>query len=120
MVALQCLVVVGVITGTLRSACGSSDQCPQAGTYCTNRDRGHDRCSYCGYSPLPEQTDPATGVVLNRSPNAPDFAGYNLTAVAELCAGLSLYAGELHDWVTTSSIVTWCKSGGGPLGRSIP
>ena len=80
MVARQSLVAVGVLVGTISPACGSSDQCPQAGTYCAVGAR--DRCRFCGEdSPLPPQTDPTTGVVLNQSPEAPDFAGFNLTAV---------------------------------------
>jgi hypothetical protein len=54
-----------------------------------------DHCHYCGYPdgpPLPPQTDPTTGSTLNDA-YAPDFAGYNLTAVAELCADPNLYTG---------------------------
>jgi hypothetical protein len=115
MVALQCLVVVGVITGTFFQACGSSDQCHQTGMYCG----ADDRCSYCGGNPpLPLQTDPATGGALN-DVHAPDFAGFNLTAVAEVCADPSMYTGDLTAVVsqytdsfghTASSIVSWCKS----------
>jgi hypothetical protein len=113
MVALQCLVVVGLVTSTGEPACASSDQCPQAGTYCAI---GVDnRCNYCGESaPLPPQTEPATGGVLNDA-LAPDFAGFNITAVAELCADPSLtqYTGDYWkmeiEW-TTSSLVSWCKS----------
>ena len=111
MVALQSLVAMGVLFGTFRPACGSNDQCPQAGTFCGVGE--DDRCTFCGESPLQEwyKTDPATGGVLN-DPWAPDFAGFNLTAVAELCAGPSVYA---------ALIVSWCKSGGdNALGRSIP
>jgi hypothetical protein len=122
MVALQSLVAAGVLFGTGNPACGSSDQCPQPGTFCAVG--ANDRCEYCGYAPLLEQTDPATGVVLNQFPSAPGFAGFNLTAVAELCAGPSLYAGELQDRFSsrsTSSIVSWCKSGGdNAFGRLIP
>jgi hypothetical protein len=112
MVVLQCLVVVGVITGTGTPACGSSDQCHQAGMYCAIG--ANDRCMFCGAAPLPPQTDPATGGVLN-DVWALDFAGYNLTAVAELCADPSLYMGGWQlatgDVVhTVSSIVSWCKS----------
>ena len=121
MVALQSLVAAGVMYGTVIPACGSSDQCPQAGTFCSVG--VNDRCDYCGHTPLPKHTDPATGVTLNE-PTAPNFAGFNLTAVAELCAGPSLYAGELQDRFSsrsTSSIVSWCKSGGdNAFGRLIP
>jgi hypothetical protein len=118
MVALQCMVVIAVFSG-ISPACGSSDQCPQAGMYC---DVGaKDRCTFCGEdAPLPPQTDPATGGTLN-NPYAPAFAGFNLTAVAELCTDPGLYKG---DWVTSrdcntassichtaSTIVSWCKFG---------
>jgi hypothetical protein len=104
MVALQILVVIGVLIGTSVPACGSSDQCPQAGTYCQVGAR--DRCEYCGAAPLPPQTDPTTGGVWN-DPSAPDFAGFNLTAVAALCADPSMY-GDFP-----AGVVSWCKSPGG-------
>ena len=73
MVALQCMVVVGVAVSTASPACGSSDQCQQAGKYCEVG--GRDRCVFCGENePLPPQTDPATGGTLN-DPSAADFAG---------------------------------------------
>jgi hypothetical protein len=121
MVALQCMVVVGASTGTFSPACGSSDQCHQAGTYCevgaTNR------CGYCGDPILPPQTDPATGGTLN-NPDAPDFAGFNLTAVAELCANPSLYTRSplmaRAIQFTASAVVSWCKSGSKALDLFIP
>jgi hypothetical protein len=122
MVALQCLVAVGVFAGTVQPACGSSDQCHQAGTYCRNRKR----CSYCSEQPdmFPPQTDPATGGTLNDM-GALDFVGFNLTAVAELCANPSLYTPLLRaeqrgvPWMTAPSIVSWCKSSNDALGLPI-
>jgi hypothetical protein len=113
MVALQCMVVVGVGAGTAWPACGSTDQCPQAGTYCTVG--ADDRCAYCGdFPPLPDQIDPATGGTLN-DPQAPDFAGYNLTAVAELCTDPTMAPSRKGDrkgdFHTVSSLVSWCKFG---------
>jgi hypothetical protein len=118
MVALQCMVALGVLAGTSAPVCGSSDHCYQAGTFCAIG--ATDRCNFCGKNhPLPDQTDPATGGTLN-DPDAPDFTGFNLTAVAELCADPSLAwmsptisrtdgtAGA--DYATASSIVSWCKS----------
>lgn len=123
MVALQSLVAMGVLWGTIVPACGSSDQCPQAGTFCAVGVT--DRCQFCGDDhPLLDQTDPATGGTLN-APNAPDFAGFNLTAVAELCAGPSLYKPvqtrlqKMDQTHTTSSVVSWCKSGSDALGLVI-
>jgi hypothetical protein len=121
MVVLQCMVAVGVALGTVFPACGSSDQCHQAGTYCMIGK--YDRCSSCGDDhPLPPQIDPATGGALN-NPDAPDFAGFNLTAVAQLCADPSLSVGDVGprgSGHVASSIVSWCKSDNASLGLFIP
>jgi hypothetical protein len=110
MVTLQCMVVVGAVAGTSTPACGSSDQCHQAGTYC--KVGVNNRCDFCGEDhPLPLQADPATGGGLN-DPYAPGFAGFNITAVAELCADPSLYTSNSY---TVSSIMSWCKSCGEAL-----
>jgi hypothetical protein len=45
MVAMQCMVMVAVLSG-ISPACGSSDQCPQAGAYCKVGKK--DRCWFCG------------------------------------------------------------------------
>jgi hypothetical protein len=113
MAALQCMVVVGVLLGTFNPACESSDQCRQAGTFCGVG--ADDRCNYCGSKRealLPPQPDPATGGTLNDA-DAPDFAGFNLTGVAQLCADPSLYTGDYH---TAASVVSWCKSRNDPPG----
>jgi hypothetical protein len=116
MVALQCLVVLGVAASTILPACGSSDQCHQAGTYCAVG--VNDRCYYCGdTTPLPPQTDPATGGSLN-DPYAPGFVGYNLTAVRELCADPSV--APPGEWATASSVMSWCKPGNDALDLFIP
>ena len=128
MVLLQCMVVMSVWAGT-NSTCDSSDQCDQAGRFCAVGREG--RCNFCGRAPpLPPQTDPATGGTLNRpkdgafGKNMDGFAGFNLTAVAELCADPSLFTGDwdsglgpglAQDWMTTSYIVSWCKSGNDAL-----
>ena len=133
MVAMQCMVVVGFVGGTAWPACGSSDQCHQAGMFCAVGTS--DRCGTCGaYHPLPSQTDLATGGVLN-APWDPDFVGFNLTAVAELCAKPSSYAYKLGSArvayqrkgrqevelsPTTSSIISWCKSSNDALDLFIP
>jgi hypothetical protein len=109
MVLLQYMVVHAVLSGN-SPACGSSDQCTEAGTFCMiGAPKGGDRCWFCGDEPpLPQQTDPATGGAWNK-PDVPDFVGFNLTAVAELCADPSVvqYTGG---WHVPSSIVSWCKS----------
>jgi hypothetical protein len=107
MVALQCLVVVGVLTGIGSPACSSSDQCHQAGTYCAGLLA---YCQFCGSKhPLLAQTDPATGGTLN-DPDAPDFAGFNLTAVAELCADPHVSTGPVPDRASIRLVIAWCKS----------
>ena len=83
MVLMQCMVAMGVALGTAFPACASSDQCAEKGTWCEVG--GIDRCVYCGDAPLPPQADPATGGTLNWA-DAPDYAGFNLTLVAEVCA----------------------------------
>ena len=127
MVALQCLVVVGVIYGTATPACGNSDQCHQVGTFCMVGST--DRCQYCGADhPLPLQIDPATGGTLN-DVDAPDFAGFNLTAIAELCADPTvaeansdptMAAAGRGQWTSVSSVVSWCKSGNDALDLLFP
>jgi hypothetical protein len=117
------MVVMGVWLGTGAPGCASSDQCPQAGTFCMVG--AGDRCQYCGGNqPLPDETDPATGGTLN-DPLAPDFAGFNLTAVAELCATGRRASGamgefNMGDYHTASSITSWCKSGIDALDLSFP
>jgi hypothetical protein len=121
------MVALGVWAGNSTPSCGTSDQCHQAGTFCAVG--VVDRCDYCGDDPsLPDQTDPITGGTLNDA-RAADFAGYNLTAVSELCADPTVYL-SLHtdgtarhgNWYppTVSSVVSWCKSGNASLDLFIP
>jgi hypothetical protein len=105
MVLMQCMVAVGVFAGTVEPSCATSDQCAQKGTYCTVG--GIDRCTYCGEdTPLPQQTDPATGGTLNRA-NAPDYAGFNLTLVAEVCAAP---IDNDRSPVMSTNTVRWCEA----------
>jgi hypothetical protein len=112
MVLMQCMVAAGVLAGTAQPACASSDQCAQKGTYC--RVGGIDRCGYCGENaPLPLQTDPATGGTLNNA-EAPDYAGFNLTLVAEVCAAptdrVGLNENGLEIAFTRAAVVSWCET----------
>jgi len=111
MVLMQCMVAMAVLAGTAAPACASSDQCAQKGTWCWVG--GLDRCDYCGGAvPLPQQADPATGGTLNWAA-APDYAGFNLTLVAEVCAaptdrlGIN---GELELLFPHAAVVSWCET----------
>ena len=113
MVLMQCMVAAGVFTGTANPACASSDQCAQKGTYCLVGG-GIDRCVYCGGDvPLPRQTDPATGGTLNEAA-APDYAGFNLTLVAEVCAAptdrLGVDGGGIEKSFTRAAVVSYCET----------
>jgi hypothetical protein len=109
MVALQCMVVHAVLIGTAWPVCGTSDQCHQVGTFCAVGQG--DRCTYCGdTTPLPDQTDLATGGTLN-DPEALDFAGFNHTAVAELCADPHVSPGPVPDRASIPLVIArWNSS----------
>ena len=53
---------------------------------------------------LPQQTDPATGGTLNWAV-APDYVGFNLTLVAEVCAAPTDRLG-----IPRASVVSWCET----------
>jgi hypothetical protein len=104
-VMAQCVVAVGLFSGTLHPSCESNDQCAQKGVYCDVG--GNDRCGFCGFrSPLPTQTDPETGGTLN-NPHAEDFTGYNTTLVAEVCGDPTDYIAEY--WLP-ARVASWCES----------
>eukprot|EP01047_Picozoa_sp_COSAG01_P015683 COSAG01_NODE_789_length_13572_cov_322.875158_2_plen_313_part_00 len=112
MVLMQCMAVMGVLWGTINPACASSDQCAQKGMYC--KVGRVNRCEYCGGgAPLLRQTDPATGGTLNWAP-APDYAGFNLTLVAEVCAaptdrlGTDGFGAEVP--FPRASVFSWCET----------
>jgi hypothetical protein len=108
-VGLQSAVAVGVVMGTVSPSCISSDQCA-AGTFCAVG--GAQRCWYCGENaPLPAQIDPATGGTLNDA-YATNFASYNLTGVAEVCAdpSLSVMQVSLGTHQDTADATSWCEA----------
>ena len=109
MVLMQCMVVMGVLVGTLLPACASSDQCEQKGTYCTVDFRN--RCEFCGERvPLPEQTDPASGGTLNNAMQR-NYAGFNLTLVAEACAApTDRFGRETWYLFPRAAVVSWCET----------
>lgn len=114
---LQCTVVAGVLVGTVIASCLNSDQCA-AGTYChiggSSASQLQSRCFFCGQNaPLPAQVDPATGGTLNDGGAATlsDFAGYNLTGVAEVCAQPSLGTGHASFGTHGElAVVSWCEA----------
>ena len=107
MVLGQCMVVAGVFYGTVLPSCSSSDQCG-AGTYCTVG--GSARCNFCGSAaPLLGQTDPAGGGTLN-VPDAEDFAGFNTTLVAEVCASPTERLRADGFLLPTTAVASWCET----------
>ena len=75
---------------------------------------GNDRCGWCGGRvPLPRQTDPATGGTLNWAV-APDYVGFNLTLVAEVCAAptdrLGIGESKNERPFPRASVVSWCET----------
>jgi hypothetical protein len=112
MVFGQSMVAVGVFIGTELPACSSSDQCGQKGTYCDDRNDGAGACTFCGSAaPLPEQTDPRTGGTLNYA-QAPDYAGFNLTLVAEVCADTTggPETVSIHGLPVSRALTSWCEA----------
>ena len=85
MVIVQVMTASAIWVNALLPACGNNDMCMD-GMYCHSQNRGgYGLCYNCGaVVPLLLQTD-TEGNTLNYY-RAPDFAGYNTTAMAELCA----------------------------------
>jgi hypothetical protein len=99
------------MAGTINPACLTSNQCATTGMFCAVG--GSQRCGYCGsnnFVPMPAQIDPATGGTLNDG-HAVDFAGFNLTLVAEVCADPSLGTDPgMPQWGGALQVVSWCES----------
>lgn len=84
MVTVQVMTTIAIWSGALFPACLNNDLCVE-GMFCYQNRRGDGICYNCGsVVPLLLQTD-TEGNTLNYY-RAPDFAGYNTTAMAELCA----------------------------------
>jgi hypothetical protein len=109
------MVAIALLAGVALPSCESSDQCQQKGTYC-----GHglsSRCGYCGQqTPLPLQTDPTTGGTLNNADSTiPDFVGFNVTLVAEVCSnptervGWNAYGSGQEMPFTRAAVASWCE-----------
>lgn len=117
MVLGQCMALMGVFIAAFIPSCENSDQCTQQGTFCWLGRT--DRCEPCGQSnPLQVQTDPATGGTLNE-PDAVDFAGWNTTAVGEICVNpidvIEVNNAGLEDIYPRAAVVSWCAACVHPL-----
>lgn len=79
------MTVCGGVVGVYLPSCYNNDMCSLRGTYCCiDCENTKDRCNFCGFaSPLAIEYLP-DGTTLNHSPDA-GFAGFNMTAVTELC-----------------------------------
>ena len=105
MVVGQCLAATAVFSGTINKSCGTSDQCPEAGTYC--HVGGNSRCLFCGSdAPLPG--------VSNGSPTQQAWSEgdslHNSSLVAAMCAAPTdreAYAGNTFP---ASAVASWCET----------
>lgn len=121
MVVGQVIVASGVQNGTVNPSCRDSDQCMQ-GTMC----HSDNMCEYCGEGRITIQTagtctfrddgqfrsygiqtveDPAC--MSYNYPNDPNFVGYNLSFVAEVCASPHIVPPD--GWWLVEDTVTWCE-----------
>jgi hypothetical protein len=111
-VACQCMVTVGVWVGTINKSCHTSDDCKTKGMFCMLG--WTDRCHPCGgTTPLPWQTDPATGGTLNWI-LAADYVGFNTSMITEVCAdpterpGTDDYGSEIR--FAAAGVASWCET----------
>ena len=147
MVLLQCFCVAGVAVGLVVPSCSSSYQCPE-GMYCwisagdTRGDEAYldGRCQYCGsVVPLPFQIEGAcifddkglrtledpTGscTTLNWWGDTQNFAGYNGTLVAEVCADPTECSGieglGKPTFFSAPQVATWCARCVHPLDYTV-
>lgn len=85
-VLLQVISVGSIMVNTFHPSCNTNSQCTISGMYCGfyGRSRVNRQCAFCGEgAPLDFELD-GRGGVLN-APQDPDFVGWNMTRVAELC-----------------------------------
>lgn len=132
MVLGQCIAAMAVFWGTFQPACLTSDHCDD-GLYCA---RGREttaakRCAYCGAeTPLMLETEglcslPPTavrgkftvadpGCTTRNNVADPNFVGFNLTAVADVCATPyvaheGLLGGGLPSYYPSDVVASWCE-----------
>jgi hypothetical protein len=111
-VTMQLGTVIAILTGVIWKSCVTSDTCVLKGTYCSVG--AGDRCQHCGFAvPLPMETNPTTGETFN-APFDSNFAGFNSTAIRELCAhpaDITAYDALGHPIdFAESSLVSWCDA----------
>eukprot|EP01052_Picozoa_sp_SAG31_P042750 SAG31_NODE_6887_length_1860_cov_1.349801_2_plen_397_part_00 len=86
-VLLQVISVGSIMVNTFHPSCNTNAQCTISGMYCGfyGPGRVNRQCAFCGEgAPLDFELD-GSGGVLN-APQDPDFIGWNMTRVTELCA----------------------------------
>ena len=120
MVLGQCMALIAVYVGTFIPSCKTSDQCAR-GTFCWLVRT--DRCEPCGQGhPLPVQTDPATGGTLN-DPDMANFAGWNTTAVAEICSNpidvIEINNAGVEDLYPRAAVASWCEACVHPIDMTV-
>ena len=122
----QCATAAGILTSIFWPACIFSDQCI-TGMYCEIGMRN--RCRYCGNSaPLPMENaiDAETGqaVTYNQAEDL-EYAGFNLTAVADLCSSAAVGVNQEAKLIlmkldtfdrSVESVIEWCDRCVRPLG----
>ena len=120
MVLGQFMTAMSIISGIVFVACKTDDMCGD-GEYCA----AETRCFYCGGEvPLPIQNQPGdSGGTLNWARD-PDFRGFNLTAVREVCAlpirpatGLSSSGLELA--FSPELVAAWCRRCVSPIDGTV-
>jgi hypothetical protein len=138
MVLAQTLTVVAMTSATMWPACASNKQCAE-GSYCNlytaaGRDSSFNsgsRCWECGYAPIREQLDVATGKCYNnvycadtrfsmadetsvcqQDPTlCTEYAGYNETGILEVCQEPDLarrYWAPVDKVVPRAAVLSYC------------
>eukprot|EP01051_Picozoa_sp_SAG22_P017000 SAG22_NODE_2526_length_2475_cov_2.738215_1_plen_317_part_00 len=128
MVLTQTAAALGVFTGTFWPSCATSAHCGR-GSYCLLA--AISRCKYCGNNiPLPLEVAGACTFGPNRwggrstladascetrnFPRDPNFAGFNLSMVAETCSVPAAITGLSNDGgpavYSAAGVASWCET----------
>lgn len=123
MVLMQTLTAMGVLWGVVLPSCSDNEQCAEghAGTYCSigvsgmGNSASRNRCDFCGrWVPL-EIEFPTTGGTMNWAED-PQFVGFNLTLVAEVCVTFPLGRRGTggnggNEWTfPPAAVASWCEA----------